>query len=96
VTDPWQLISMEMLIWRGFCVLMVWELINTTTNRWASLLLIGSVTPGTLVGKDTVRTVLILQRARKQDSGNYTCAVADIAEATVTVHILNGESVCVC
>ena len=33
-----------------------------------------------------------LQRARKQDSGNYTCAVADIAEATVTVHILNGES----
>jgi hypothetical protein len=56
------------------------------------VLLIGSVTPGTLVGKDTVRTVLILQRARKQDSGNYTCAVADIAEATVTVHILNGES----
>jgi hypothetical protein len=55
------------------------------------VLLIGSVTPGTLVGKDTVRTVLILQRARKQDSGNYTCAVADIAEATVTVHILNGE-----
>jgi hypothetical protein len=38
------------------------------------VLLIGSVTPGTLVGKDTVRTVLILQRARKQDSGNYTCA----------------------
>lgn len=56
------------------------------------LCLIDSVTPGTLVGKDTVRTVLILQRARKQDSGNYTCAVADIAEATVTVHILNGES----
>ncbi|XP_065352794.1 uncharacterized protein LOC135947785 [Cloeon dipterum] len=50
-----------------------------------------SVTSGTLVGKDTVRTVLTLQRARKQDSGNYTCVVADIAEATVTVHILNGE-----
>jgi len=53
---------------------------------------IRSVTPGTLVGKDTVRTVLTLQRARKEDSGNYTCVVADIAEATVTVHILNGES----
>ncbi|XP_046400660.1 uncharacterized protein LOC124166963 isoform X2 [Ischnura elegans] len=35
---------------------------------------------------------LYIANANKQDSGNYTCALADVAETTVYVHVLNGEN----
>ncbi len=34
---------------------------------------------------------LYIANANRQDSGNYTCALADIAQTTVTVHVLNGK-----
>lgn len=55
------------------------------------MILCYSVTPATVVGHEMVRTSLTLQKARREDSGNYSCAVGDIAEATVAVHILNGK-----
>ncbi|XP_055637671.1 uncharacterized protein LOC129776197 isoform X1 [Toxorhynchites rutilus septentrionalis] len=35
---------------------------------------------------------LYIANANRYDSGNYTCALADIAQATVAVHVLNGEN----
>ncbi|ETN63514.1 defective proboscis extension response [Anopheles darlingi] len=35
---------------------------------------------------------LYIANANRHDSGNYTCALADIAQATVSVHVLNGEN----
>lgn len=34
---------------------------------------------------------LYIANANRYDSGNYTCALADIAQATVAVHVLNGN-----
>ncbi|XP_058117842.1 uncharacterized protein LOC131289210 [Anopheles ziemanni] len=35
---------------------------------------------------------LYIANANRYDTGNYTCALADIAQATVSVHVLNGEN----
>ncbi|XP_055695746.1 fibroblast growth factor receptor 3-like [Lutzomyia longipalpis] len=35
---------------------------------------------------------LYIANANRYDSGNYTCALADVAMNTVTVHVLNGEN----
>ena len=42
-----------------------------------------------------VATTLTVERAEKQHSGNYTCAVGNLASATVAVHILNGKLVAI-
>lgn len=34
---------------------------------------------------------LYIADANRQDLGNYTCSLADIAQATVLVHVLNGS-----
>jgi hypothetical protein len=40
--------------------------------------------------KDGAVSRLFIARASKSDSGNYTCGMRN-AQASVTVHILNGE-----
>ncbi|XP_052889859.1 zwei Ig domain protein zig-8 [Anopheles moucheti] len=35
---------------------------------------------------------LYIANANRYDTGNYTCALADIAQAMVSVHVLNGEN----
>ncbi len=40
--------------------------------------------------KDGAVSHLSIARASKRDSGNYTCGMRN-AQASVTVHILNGE-----
>ncbi|XP_066994901.2 obscurin-like [Anabrus simplex] len=35
---------------------------------------------------------LYIANANKQDSGNYTCSLADVASTTIAVHVLNGEN----
>jgi hypothetical protein len=44
------------------------------------------------VSSGTVATTLTVDHALKHHSGNYTCAVGNLASATVAVHILNGKS----
>lgn len=36
---------------------------------------------------------LYIANANRQDSGNYTCSLADVALTTVAVHVLNGKLV---
>nr|CAD7575681.1 unnamed protein product [Timema californicum] len=35
---------------------------------------------------------LYIANANKHDSGNYTCSLADVASATIAVHVLDGEN----
>lgn len=39
---------------------------------------------------DVTTSFLLIQRARKSDSGKYTCAPSNANPVTVNVHILNG------
>jgi len=34
---------------------------------------------------------LYIANANKQDSGNYTCSLAEVASTTIAVHVLNGK-----
>ena len=43
------------------------------------------------LGLTTVVATLTISQAEKSHSGNYTCAVGDLASAVVAVHILNGK-----
>ncbi|CAG9760075.1 unnamed protein product [Ceutorhynchus assimilis] len=40
---------------------------------------------------ETSRSVLLIQKARPSDSGNYQCNPSNARPANVTVHVLNGE-----
>lgn len=40
---------------------------------------------------ETSRSVLLIQKARPSDSGNYQCNPSNARAANVTVHVLNGE-----
>lgn len=40
----------------------------------------------------TVRSQLYLASANAADSGTYSCGVADLVDARLALHILNGES----
>ncbi|KAJ9579316.1 hypothetical protein L9F63_024577, partial [Diploptera punctata] len=44
----------------------------------------------TSLNTGSVASRLMVERAEKHHSGNYTCAVGNSASATVAVHILNG------
>ncbi|KAJ8985278.1 hypothetical protein NQ317_007065 [Molorchus minor] len=40
---------------------------------------------------ETSRSILLIQKARPSDSGNYQCNPSNARPANVTVHVLNGE-----
>ena len=43
------------------------------------------------MGSEGAVSRLYIANANKQDTGNYSCALADIAATTVSVHVLNGK-----
>ena len=40
---------------------------------------------------DTVVSKLIIQNARREDEGNYTCSPSNLHSASVQLHVLNGN-----
>lgn len=42
------------------------------------------------IDHDTVSSLLI-HKARREDSGNYTCSPSSLDSASVQLHVLNGE-----
>jgi hypothetical protein len=44
------------------------------------------------MGAEGAVSRLYIANANKKDSGNYSCALADVAATTVSVHVLNGQS----
>ncbi|KAF5307888.1 hypothetical protein FQR65_LT06455 [Abscondita terminalis] len=58
-------------------------IISYSSNR-------GGVSVATERG-ETSRSVLLIQKARPSDSGNYQCNPSNARPANVTVHVLNGE-----
>lgn len=61
------------------------------TWRQGDLTLTKGISLNTSLSSGNVAAMLTVERAEKQHSGNYTCAVGSLASATVAVHILNGE-----
>lgn len=56
----------------------------------------GGVSVLTEAGEVT-RSALLIQKATRQDAGNYTCQPKGAASATAYVHVLHGRlCVCVC
>ncbi|KPJ05675.1 hypothetical protein RR46_00602 [Papilio xuthus] len=53
-------------------------------------ILFGSVKTETLPNGALSR--LYIANANRQDSGNYTCSLADFAATAVSVHVLRGEN----
>lgn len=43
------------------------------------------------MGAEGAVSRLYIANANKKDSGNYSCALADVAATTVSVHVLNGK-----
>ena len=43
------------------------------------------------MGSEGAVSRLYIANANKKDSGNYSCALADIAATTISVHVLNGK-----
>ncbi|XP_054264028.1 zwei Ig domain protein zig-8-like [Macrosteles quadrilineatus] len=52
----------------------------------------GGISVKTDIVSDGVNSRLYIANVGPQDSGNYTCHLADVAETTVSVHVLNGET----
>lgn len=46
---------------------------------------------GVVVTKERTGSQLVIARAQKHDSGNYTCAPSNARPASITVHVLDGE-----
>ncbi|XP_066602776.1 zwei Ig domain protein zig-8 [Prorops nasuta] len=68
------------VIWRhGFRTL------NYDTTR-------GGISVKTDMDSEGAVSRLYIAYAKKEDSGNYSCALADVAATTVSVHVLNGEN----
>lgn len=48
------------------------------------------------VSADTTVGSLVIYEARREDSGNYTCSPSNLDSASVTLHVLNGNSLLPC
>jgi hypothetical protein len=73
-----------------------------SSTFWFQIISYSSTRGGVSVATErgeTSRSVLLIQRARPSDSGNYQCNPSNARTANVTVHVLNGtfsEIVVVC
>ncbi|XP_015608036.1 peroxidasin [Cephus cinctus] len=61
------------------------RMLNYDTTR-------GGISVKTDMGAEGAVSRLYIANANKKDSGNYSCALADVAATTVSVHVLNGEN----
>ncbi|XP_059489844.1 neurotrimin-like [Neocloeon triangulifer] len=61
------------------------RMLNYDTSR-------GGISVKTDILSSGATSFLYIANANQHDSGNYTCALTDVAEATISVHVLNGES----
>ncbi|KAG7296714.1 hypothetical protein JYU34_020596 [Plutella xylostella] len=61
------------------------RLLNYDTKR-------GGVSVKTEATSNGALSRLYIANANRKDSGNYTCALADVAVASVSVHVLRGEN----
>ncbi|XP_063990777.1 peroxidasin [Diachasmimorpha longicaudata] len=52
----------------------------------------GGISVKTDMGSEGATSRLYIANANKKDSGNYSCALADVAATIVSVHVLNGEN----
>lgn len=52
----------------------------------------GGISVKTDILPDGAKSRLFIANANAQDSGNYTCSLADVASTTVSIHVLNGET----
>ncbi|XP_014224443.1 peroxidasin-like [Trichogramma pretiosum] len=52
----------------------------------------GGISVKTDMGAEGAVSRLYIANANKKDSGNYSCALAEVAATTVSVHVLNGEN----
>ncbi|XP_012281703.1 Down syndrome cell adhesion molecule [Orussus abietinus] len=52
----------------------------------------GGISVKTDMGAEGAVSKLYIANANTKDSGNYSCALADVAATTVSVHVLNGEN----
>ncbi|KAJ9585194.1 hypothetical protein L9F63_003020, partial [Diploptera punctata] len=61
------------------------------TWRYGDVTLTKGISMNTSLNAGSVASTLTLERAEKHHSGNYTCAVGNLASSTISVHILNGK-----
>ncbi|XP_021928644.1 peroxidasin-like isoform X3 [Zootermopsis nevadensis] len=61
------------------------RMLNYDTSR-------GGISVKTDIQPGGAMSRLYIANANKQDSGNYTCSLADVASTTIAVHVLNGEN----
>ncbi|XP_065348509.1 neurotrimin-like [Cloeon dipterum] len=61
------------------------RMLNYDTSR-------GGISVKTDILSSGATSFLYIANANQHDSGNYTCALTDVADATISVHVLNGES----
>lgn len=61
------------------------RILNYDTNR-------GGISVKTEIFPDGAKSILYVADVKTTDSGNYTCSLSDIAETSVMVQVLNGET----